>query len=278
MVRYRRVRVKRRIPHVRRERRIAHASPSASHRRPSDRHPRDRLAEPARRDVGRARHRAGRGEELCSGADQRAARPRLPHRGGPPVPPGPGPFILAGRANKLAALSLDHRLVAELSTLLDCNVLVGVRVGDAMVFTDYAGQESPGLTFVARTHARRPLYTSAAGKTLLANVPDDEMHRCLDFAGPEHEETSGSSSRDPRSARAARATGGHLRDAYVVRTPLVASDGTFIAAISAPRSANVRLETSAVAQGGTRTIAPIHAAIALAPADAGDRRRRATAM
>src|SRR6187455_34444 len=43
---------------------------------------------------------------------------------------GPGPFILAARANKLAALSLDHEFVAELARLLGCTVLVGVRVGD----------------------------------------------------------------------------------------------------------------------------------------------------
>ena len=42
---------------------------------------------------------------------------------------GPGPFILAARANKLAALSLDHRFVAELAKVLGCTVLVGVRVG-----------------------------------------------------------------------------------------------------------------------------------------------------
>ena len=48
-------------------------------------------------------------------------------------------------------------------------------------------EESPSLTFVARTHARRPLYTSAAGKTLLANLPDDEMYRLLDMAGPEQQ-------------------------------------------------------------------------------------------
>ena len=95
---------------------------------------------------------------------------------------GPGPFILAARANKLAALSLDHQFVAELANVLGCTVLVGVRVGDAIVFTDFVGEESPSLTFVARTHARRPLYTSAAGKTLLANVPDDEMYRLLDLA------------------------------------------------------------------------------------------------
>src|SRR4029450_1429542 len=98
---------------------------------------------------------------------------------------GPGPFILASRANKLAALSLDHEFVTELRKLLGCNILVGVRVGDAIVFTDHAVEQSPGLTFVARTHARRPLYTSAAGKTLLANVPDDEMYRLLALASPE---------------------------------------------------------------------------------------------
>ena len=56
---------------------------------------------------------------------------------------GPGPFILASRANKLAALSLDHQFVAEVGKVLGCTVLVGVRVGDAIVFTDHVGEESP---------------------------------------------------------------------------------------------------------------------------------------
>jgi len=125
---------------------------------------------------------------------------------------GPGPFILAARANKLAAVSLDHQFVAELARLLGCTVLVGVRVGDAIVFTDLVGEESPSLTFVARTHARRPLYTSAAGKTLLANVPDDEMYRLLDLAGPEQAgEFDNSSPSSPRSAPADSPSIGELR-------------------------------------------------------------------
>src|ERR1700757_167244 len=98
---------------------------------------------------------------------------------------GPGPFVLAARANKLAALSLDHQFVTELAETLGCTVLVGVRVGDAIIFTDLVGEESPSLRFVARIHARRPLYTSAAGKTLLANVSDEEMYRLLALAAPE---------------------------------------------------------------------------------------------
>jgi DNA-binding IclR family transcriptional regulator len=149
---------------------------------------------------------------------------------------GPGPFVLAARANKLAALSLDHEFVTELSKVLGCTVLVGVRVGDAMIFTDHAGEESPSLTFAARTHARRPLYTSAAGKILLANVPDDEMHRLLDLAGPEH---AGDVRQflaelpEIRARRLAFNRGVTIADAFVVATPLLARDGRLIAAISA---------------------------------------------
>jgi DNA-binding IclR family transcriptional regulator len=149
---------------------------------------------------------------------------------------GPGPFILASRANKLAALSLDHRFVAELGKVLGCTILVGVRVGDAIVFTDYAGEESPSLAFVARTHARRPLYTSAAGKILLANVPDEEMYRLLDLASPEQ---AGDVRQfltelpEIRSRRLAFNRGVTIADAFVVATPLLAPDGSLIAAISA---------------------------------------------
>ena len=149
---------------------------------------------------------------------------------------GPGPFILASRANKLAALSLDHQFVVELNKVLGCNVLVGVRVGDAIVFIDHVGEESPSLTFVARTHARRPLYTSAAGKTLLANVPDDEMYRLLDLAGPEQADAVRqflAELPEIRSRRLAFNRGATLADAYVVATPLLAPDGDLIAAISA---------------------------------------------
>jgi DNA-binding IclR family transcriptional regulator len=149
---------------------------------------------------------------------------------------GPGPFTLASRANKLAALSLDHRFVAELREVLGCTIFVGVRVGDSIVFTDYAGEESPSLTFVARTHARRPLYASAAGKTLLANVPDDEMNRLLDLASPEQAAEVRqflAELPDIRLRQLAFNRGVTLGDAFAVATPLLAPNGNLIAAISA---------------------------------------------
>jgi DNA-binding IclR family transcriptional regulator len=149
---------------------------------------------------------------------------------------GPGPFIVASRANKLAALSLDHEFVVELNKVLGCSVLVGVRVGDAIVFTDHVGEESPGMTFVARTHARRPLYTSAAGKTRLANVPEAEMYRLLDLAGPEQADAVAqflAELPDIRARRLAFNRGATLSEAFVAATPLVTPDGDLIAAISA---------------------------------------------
>jgi DNA-binding IclR family transcriptional regulator len=149
---------------------------------------------------------------------------------------GPGPFILAGRANKLAALSLDHQFVAALAEALGCTVLVGIRVGDAIVFVDHVGEQSPSLTFVARAHTRRPLYSSAAGKTLLANLPDDEMYRLLDLAGPEHAEAVRqflAELPEIRSRQLAFNRGATVPGAFVVATPLLAPDGGLIAAISA---------------------------------------------
>jgi DNA-binding IclR family transcriptional regulator len=75
---------------------------------------------------------------------------------------------------------------------------------------------------IGLTHARRPLYTSAAGKTLLANVPDEEMYRVLDLAGPEQAgEVRQFLAELPeiRSTRLAFNRGATFADAFVVATP-----------------------------------------------------------
>ena len=141
---------------------------------------------------------------------------------------GPAPFILASRSNKQAALSLDHRFMIEISEHLGRTVLAGVLVGDAIVFTDYAGEDSDSMTFVARIHARRPLYTSAAGKTLLANLPAGDMARLLRLASPDQ---AGEVRQflaelpDIRARRLAFNRGATLADAFVVATAFAALTG-----------------------------------------------------
>ncbi len=150
---------------------------------------------------------------------------------------GPGPFILASRVNKHAALTLDHEIVAELGKALGCTVLVGVRVGDAVIFTDYAGQESPSLTFAARVPT--PAGPSTRAPPGRSCSPTSPMTRCTASwmsPVPSMRATCGSSS--PNSPRSAPANwpfncGVTIADAFVVATPLLARDGRLIAAISA---------------------------------------------
>jgi DNA-binding IclR family transcriptional regulator len=76
----------------------------------------------------------------------------------------------------------------------------------------------------------------AAGKTLLANVPDDEMYRLLDLAAPSQ---AGDVRQflaelpEIRSRRLAFNRAATFADAFAVATPLLAPDGSLIAAISA---------------------------------------------
>ena len=71
---------------------------------------------------------------------------------------------------------------------------------------------------------------------MLANVPDDEMYRLLDLAGPER---AGDVQQflaelpEIRSRRLAFNRGVTFGDAFTVATPLLAPDGSLIAAISA---------------------------------------------
>ena len=71
---------------------------------------------------------------------------------------------------------------------------------------------------------------------MLANVPDDEMYRLLDLAGPEQaDEVRQFLAELPeiRSRRLAFNRGATFADAFTVATPLLAPDGSLIAAISA---------------------------------------------
>jgi DNA-binding IclR family transcriptional regulator len=113
---------------------------------------------------------------------------------------------------------------------------------------------------VARTHARRPLYTSAAGKTLLANVPDEEMYRLLDLAGPEQ---AGEVQQflaelpDIRATQLAFNRGATFANAFVVATPLLTRDGRLIAAISAAVEASQADRLDAVGEQLKKAVATL---------------------
>lgn len=170
-------------------------------------------------------------QELTNGLIARGYLTEVDHR----FHLGPGPFILASRANKMAAATIDHRFLTELSGMLSCDILLGVQVGDALIFVDHVG-ESPMMEFVTRQHARRPLHMSAAGKILLANLPQEEMNQILDLAGPEKwAEIQQFLLEVPsiRSQHVAYNRAATLDGVWAVAAPLRGADGEFIAAITA---------------------------------------------
>jgi IclR family transcriptional regulator, acetate operon repressor len=97
---------------------------------------------------------------------------------------GPGPFILAVRANKLAALSLDHRFVAELAHVLVAPSLSAFASGTPSSSPTSSAKNHPA--HIRRPHPRpSPAVSERRGKALLANIPDDELNRLLDLASPQ---------------------------------------------------------------------------------------------
>ncbi|MFJ8075716.1 hypothetical protein ACIQ7Q_17675 [Streptomyces sp. NPDC096176] len=106
-------------------------------------------------------------------------------------------------------MSLDHQILAELSKILGCTVLLGVCVEDAFVYTDHAAaRQRPGRGDVPAPGAGR-CGAGGRGSAILRRAPR------------------------VRSRRLAFNRGVTFADAFAVATPLLASDGSPIAAIGA---------------------------------------------
>ncbi|MGW6461910.1 IclR family transcriptional regulator, partial [Streptomyces sp. NPDC055078] len=91
---------------------------------------------------------------------------------------GPGPTVLSLRANRLLSGTVSHDDLAALHERSGCNVLLGVRVGHHIVYTDEVG-DVPSLEYVARTRKNRPMLTTGAGRALLAFLGEDELYAVL---------------------------------------------------------------------------------------------------
>lgn len=148
---------------------------------------------------------------------------------------GPAPFVLTLLGNKAAAQQVDHDLFVRLSQRIRCSVAVGIRVGDALIQIDCAGDD-PALEFTARSHSRRSLIATASGKIVLANLPVPEMDQLLLDCPPqdkEHVETFLRELPEIRATGLAYNRGVTLRDVVVVATAHRNPAGEFIAAACA---------------------------------------------
>lgn len=98
---------------------------------------------------------------------------------------GPALLVLTLMAGSTVMQGMSHEQVVALHQELGYNVLVGVRVGDTLVYVDQAG-EGPIVEFLAYSHRRRPLLTTATGKVILAHLPPGELQGILVEAERHH--------------------------------------------------------------------------------------------
>lgn len=91
---------------------------------------------------------------------------------------GPGVVVLGLKNNVAAMHIMSHERLEAIHTSVGCNILLGIRVGDSLVYVDQVG-DGPMMEFLAYSHRRRPLFTTATGKAILAHLPVSELQEIL---------------------------------------------------------------------------------------------------
>ncbi len=90
---------------------------------------------------------------------------------------GPAPFVLTLLGNPLAS-RIKHSDLVKVQEEIGHNVLVGIQVGDTLVYIDQVGNGLM-MEFLAYSHNRRPLLVTATGKVIMANLPNRELQGLL---------------------------------------------------------------------------------------------------
>ncbi|MGW4124825.1 IclR family transcriptional regulator [Nocardia sp. NPDC004711] len=152
---------------------------------------------------------------------------------------GPGPQLLSLMAGApLPALRVPHEKLVALGGALNRSVYVGVRFGDSCISLDQVGLTHM-WDFASWDRSRRPLLITAAGKVILAGLPDADLHSFLSSARksePHHVETFLAELPEIRATALAYNYGATYREVIAVATPLYDRQGAFVAAVCATDS------------------------------------------
>lgn len=154
---------------------------------------------------------------------------------------GAAPYVLTLMHNPIAASTIRHDDIVAIRRVIGLNVVVAVQVGDTYVSIDRVS-ENPDTDFLTRDHQRRPLLSTALGKTILANLPDDELDSYLTSTGRNDPTVVESFLRDlPGIRRTGLAfnRGASISGLYAVGTAIRDQSGRFIAAICVTGRADI---------------------------------------
>lgn len=147
---------------------------------------------------------------------------------------GPAPYVLSLRAGRPPMRTVRHADLAELSRETGAPVLVAVRVGDDAVYVDWAGTDEP-FDFALSARLRTPLPVTAAGRVLLAHLPERERRECAAAAHPDDPAAAmallAEAERIRREGKIIGASGPLLPNVSAVSVP-VWEEGEVVAAVS----------------------------------------------
>jgi DNA-binding IclR family transcriptional regulator len=147
---------------------------------------------------------------------------------------GPGAYALTMGADWSLVAPVSHRLIEELAQELGCALVVGMMVGDSLVYFDEVG-EDPLVDFYAKSRSRRPLLTSSGGKCLLAALPDPELNQRLRELSASHpsEQIDAFLSELPEIRRTGLARGWGIPDTAAIAAGVPGRSGRIVAAVIA---------------------------------------------
>lgn len=97
---------------------------------------------------------------------------------------GPAPAVLAWRAGRRPLDAVRHEDLEALTVRLGVPVLLAVRVGEDAVYVDWAGTDEP-FDYALSSRVRGPLADTAAGRVLLAHLPEPTRRDVVRAACPD---------------------------------------------------------------------------------------------
>jgi DNA-binding IclR family transcriptional regulator len=146
---------------------------------------------------------------------------------------GPSAHLLSVMSGRRAQYSrIDHEDLVRLSQRVERSVYLGALFGDSCVSVDQVGLNSMA-DFAAWDYARRPLFSSASGKAILAHVSAADLR---ELAAAQSRVDQGvvdaffSELSSIRASGLAYNLGSTYPDVFAVATPVHDSKGEFVAA------------------------------------------------
>ncbi len=161
---------------------------------------------------------------------------------------GPTPFVVTLINGPVEALGIRQEDLEGAAGRVGLPLNIAIQVGDGYVSLAMAGDHA-AMNYSTRSHRRGPLLRTAAGKIILASMPDGKLHQYLmSFSGPDVAAVNGflQELAAIRASGLAFNHGATVPGIYAVATGLYNDAGEFVAALCAIGRSDVQERLPAI--------------------------------